>query len=301
MGRPLFSKCLLLTFTLLNISPSWSQSLTFVADPAASALQPQARLSVKLPIRIYWNYLVITEGSIGDLKKLSFLVDTGAYPSVIDQKIAASLGLTEQQGRVNLSSKSVQTHLVVLPSLLLGPYRAESLPMLTEDLSFFQKAIGHKVDGIVGLDILRKSSFTIDYRNREILFGPVEAMTFSAPFDTDTPVVTVRMSLRKQKRRLVVDTGGPDLMLFQSRGLDSTGFETLGTQNVSDVSGTFQRRKVRIPEVYLGKESIGARVAYVVDDRKDDGDDFDGVLGMKGPQFRKIAFDFEHRRFYWEL
>jgi len=31
--------------------------------------------------------------------------------------------------------------------------------MLTEDLSFLQKAIGHKVDGIVGLDILRKKQF----------------------------------------------------------------------------------------------------------------------------------------------
>jgi len=45
--------------------------------------------------------------------------------------------------------------------------------MLTKTSHFFRRAIGHKVDGIVGLDILKKSSFTIDYRNREILFGPV--------------------------------------------------------------------------------------------------------------------------------
>jgi len=300
MKRLLFCSCLLVILTLSHVDPSWAQPTIAPAYPAVPGTQSLTQVPVKLPIRLYWGYLVIVEGSIGNVQKLSFLVDTGAYPSVVDQKIAHNLGLAEQPGRVNLSNKSVQTRLVVLPSLILGPTHAESLPVLTEDLSFFQKALGHKVDGIVGLDVLRKSSFTINYQAKEMLFGPIKSLNFSAPFDTDVPIVTIRAGCQNQQLRLVVDSGGPDLMLFQSRVLDSTGFQALGREEVTDVSGTFPLRRVRIPEVFLGKETIGAQIAFVADDRKDEGDDFDGVLGVRGAQFRKIAFDFENRRFWWE-
>ena len=299
MKRLVFSSCLLVILTLPHVDLSWSRP-AMVPNSVATETESLARIPVKLQIRLYWGYLIIVEGSVGSLQKLNFLLDTGAYPSVIDQKIAVHLGLVERPGRVNLSNKSVQTRVAVLPSLRLGPVRAESLPVLTQDLSFFQKALGQRVDGIVGLDVLRKSSFTVDYRTKEMLFGPIENLSFSVPFETDTPVVTIRANFHSQELRLVVDTGGPDLMLFQSRLQETTGLQTLGIEGVADVSGTFQRRRVRIPDVYLGTEAIGDQIAFVVDDRKDDGDSFDGVLGVRGPRFSKVAFDFEHRRFCWE-
>ncbi len=268
-------------------------------NPLAQGAQSSVHLAVKIPVRVYAGYLLIAEGSIGDLQKLNFLVDTGASPSVVDQKIAHDLRLTEQPGRVNLWNKSVRTRQVVIPSLRLGPVRVESLPVLAEDLSFLRNALGFKVHAIVGLDVLKKSSFTIDYKTKEILFGQTESLSYSAPFETDTPVVTVRMGFQNRQLRLVVDSGGPDLMLFQSR-IQGSIFHEFGTEKVADVSGTFERKKVQIPDVYLGKEPIGAQVVFVVDDKKDEGDNFDGVLGIKGPQFWKIAFDFEHRRFSWE-
>jgi hypothetical protein len=296
MNRPIFSSCLLLILALVN--PSLGRSQPISPDPPETHSLTKGQ--VKLPIRLHWGYLVVVEGYIGS-QRLNFLIDTGAYPSVVDEKIAHDLGLAGQPSRVNLSNKSVQTRRVVLPSLLIGPVRAESLPVLTEDLSFLQRAVGYKVDAIVGLDVLAKSSFTIDYRAKEMLFGPVESLAFSAPFETGPPIVTVRMTFQTRQLRLAIDTGGPDLMLFRSRVPDSTGFQEVGTEKVADVSGAFQRTRVRIPGVFLGNEKIGDQIAFVVDDRRDGGDSFDGVLGVRGPQFWKVAFDFEHRRFSWEF
>jgi hypothetical protein len=300
MIRLAFFNCLLIILTLLHADLSWSQRTIAPLDSAVREARLIAALPVTLPIRLYRDYLVIVEGSVGNVQKLNFLLDTGACPSVIDQKIAHNLGLAEQPGRVNLSNKTVQTRLVILPSLVVGPVRAESLPVLTEDLSFYQKALGLRVDGIVGMDFLRKRSFSINYGTKEILFGSTENLTFSTPFETDKPVVTVGMQLQNRRLRVVVDTGGPDLMLFQSRLPQLSGLKYQGTEEVSDVSGAFQRRRVRIPESYLGTEKMGSQIAFVVDDRKDEGDDFDGVLGVRVPQFRRIAFDFANRRFGWE-
>ncbi len=299
MNRLLVFSCFSVVLTLSAAEAGWSQATANPTDPAPAVIARP--VSVKLPIRLFWNYMVMVEGSIGNAQKLHFLVDTGAYPSIVDQKIARNLGLVEESARVNLANKSVQTGRVILPSLTLGPVRAEALPVLTQDLSYMQKAVGYKVDAIIGLDVLRRSSFTIDYRTKEIRFGPVEGLTFSAPFDTDEPVVTIRTRLQNHQLRLVVDTGSPEVMLFESRMSDSAGLQTIGTQETVNASGTLRLRKVWIPEVYLGQERIGGQAAFIVNDHKDAGDNFDGVLGMKAPLLSKIAFDFERRRFSWEL
>ena len=104
MNRSIFSTGLLVILSLSHADQSWSQT-AIVPDLPAPEMERLTHVPVKMPIRLYWGYLVIVEGSIGNVQKLHFLVDSGAYPSVIDQKIAHDLGLAEQPARVNLANK----------------------------------------------------------------------------------------------------------------------------------------------------------------------------------------------------
>jgi hypothetical protein len=285
--------------TLVAVPFGWSQRVA-ITDPALQ--EPPARRlpPLKIPLRLYWGYLVVVEGSIGRFQKLNFLIDTGTFPSVVNEGISHGLDLQEKDANVNLSNRSIRTKSVLLPSIQLGPVRAELFPVLMQDLSFLEKGLGCKVDAIVGMDVLRKSSFSIDYKRKQILFGPIENVRFSVPFETSPPYVTIRMELQNGPVRLLIDTGDPALMLFQSRLRDAIGLQTIGLETGNNLGGQFQRRKVRVSEITLGKEKLAPQVAFIVNDQVDRGRNFDGVLGPRGLQFEEIAFDFEGQRFSWK-
>ena len=101
--------CCSLPRALGQTSCSWSQPAGSSTD---SELEKHSRpptcpsQTPHPPLR--WTTWLIAEGSIGNLHKLNFLVDTGACPSVVDQKIAHDLKLPEQPERVNLWNKSVR-------------------------------------------------------------------------------------------------------------------------------------------------------------------------------------------------
>jgi hypothetical protein len=262
--------------------------------------KPVSNNSIELPIQLYRDYLVVVEGSIGNIETLAFIIDTGAYPSMVDQRISATLGLKERDGKVGLVNQSVQVKLATLPTIAVGLAHVENLPVLVRDLSPFEKTLGRRIDAVVGLDVLSKTSFNINYRTKRLRFGPVQRSRSTASFETGLSFVIVEARLHDRTVRLLVDTGASALMLFQSRLSNPISLPAGRLAKATNVGGDFQRQAILIPDMRLGKEELGPQTGFVVADQRDDGRDFDGVLSVRGLYLEEIGFDFENHEISWK-
>jgi len=255
---------------------------------------------VDIPIHIYRDYLVVVQGSLGNAVNLNLLIDTGANPSVLDHGLAKRLGLHLAPGQLGLVNDTVSVEQVVLPSLRVGPLVAESLPVLVRDLGFLKKGLGIRIDGVIGLDVLRLRSFSLDYKTKRIIFGPPTTLAISVPFETPPPFVTVQMQVGGVPMRMLIDTASSGLMLFHTRIRDRLHMsEIVGERKSSNMGGDFRRQQVVLPTIDLGAANFTHQTGFVVDDQVDGGREFDGLLGPAALGMTRVAFDFEHGIFWW--
>ena len=73
------------------------------------------------------------------------------------------------------------------------------------------------------------------------------------------------------------------------------------TARASNVGGgDFQLRSLLIPDMRMGKEELGPQTGFVVAGQRDEEQNFDGLLSMRGLHLEEIGFDFENRRISWK-
>jgi predicted aspartyl protease len=254
----------------------------------------------QIPLKLYHGYTIVVQGSIGKLAKLNFLIDTGAVPSVIDERVARKLHLAGTAVSLSVFNQSVEARRVVVPELQLGPLRAETLPVLVRDLSFIEDGIGVRVDAMIGMDVLDKESFTIDYEAKQLIFGGHDAFESSAMLVAGPGYVAVQMLVGGRPVHLVIDTGAKDLILFESRvGNRLNGLRRQGTKVSSNMGGEATLKKVQLPEARLGTIDLGALDALLLDSPARGNLGFDGLLGVRSLGLTRLAFDFERQTVSW--
>lgn len=283
---------------LLGPSPSRIEAQVHATgSDAPSAMHERG----EVPFKLYQSYLIVVQGSLGTLERLNLLIDTGANATSVDYRIARKLGLKGQQAKLALVNQPENVRRVTLPNLRLGPVRAESLPVLVQDLSFVQTTLGVRVDAIVGLDFLGRSSFAVDYESKKMVFGSIDPACLAIPFKHGAPTVTVEVRLNGQPVRLLIDTGARDLLLFE-RHLPE-GLWRLPTLDVKRVFNSaaawYETKEVIVSKVQLGASDRRNQKAFVTPGNEHLDPFFDGAFGPASLGLKWIAFDFEHGSFGW--
>jgi predicted aspartyl protease len=280
---------------LFSVNAAAAKSGQGLAYTAAIGLQ---RATVSF--RLYRGYLIVVTGSLGGMKNQRLLIDTGGAPSVVDVRAARKLGLNGIAGSLALLNGKVAAEQSVLSDVEVGPIRAESVLVMVRNLSFLDEALGEHIDAVLGLDVMARSSFRIDYHFRKIVFGPVTPAEIAVPFESGPPFVTVNMRINDLPVRLLVDTGASSLTLFASRiggAADTSAIPQV--KKATSFAGDFTMRGLVVRQASLGGKELAPLQAFLAEDRKDDGRGFDGLLSVAALRFRQVAFDFEDRVLYF--
>jgi predicted aspartyl protease len=282
--------------------------LILAGPPVVAWSLPAANPGAQLPFKLYGGYTIVVRGSIAGLKQLNFIIDTGAVPSVVHLKVARKLGLEGQVEPLSLFNETVETRRVTLPGLVLGPIDTGPLPVIVEDLAAYEKRLGVRVDGMIGLDVLARQNFVVDYESGTIAFGtasgngrgPLDPAEISVPFELGPGYAVVRLDVDGQPVHLMVDTGARSLILFAPRVRDRlAGLRTLGVRAVGNVGGSFALTEVMLPDASLGAMRLNAQRAALMEGQAPASVDLDGLLGVRSLGVRRLGFDFEHRTMTW--
>lgn len=251
-----------------------------------------------VPFELYQHHLVVTKGSIGRVTGLNLLIDTGTIPSMVDTRIARKLRLQAKPSMLVAFGRQVRIQSAVLDGFRIAALESGPVPAGVGDLSYLQ---GVRIDAIVGLDVLVRTNFSIDYRTRVLKFAPEGREDAVAPLEILWPFVTVKMTIAGEQVRLLVDTGSSDLVLFKPRMPAAlSGAPWKGDKTVQYASGAARLQRLELRHPGLGAQTWDKLPAWTLD-RVPAGypPGIDGVLGVLALGCRRVRFDFDRSEFGW--
>jgi len=163
-----------------------------------------------------------------------FILDTGAQITVIDEALATQMAL-RPQGKIGIISvlQYSPSNLAQVASLKLGGKEATNMPVALQRLDHI-RSVDSKIQGILGLDFLRRYDVLIDNTHRVVCLDDSHRMQFAILGDrvpvlrhrpaTDSPLevspILIPVHLagdRHQHTVLRIDSGSSAAVLFSNR------------------------------------------------------------------------------------
>jgi predicted aspartyl protease len=287
------------------LASSFSAALALLGMFAAAQTQPvpsvASRSQQEVRFKLYKGFAVVVRGSIGEVRNLNFLIDTGSSPTVIDRRVARKLRLNLTSAPLSTFTQRVTVEEATATDIRLGPAHADQLRVLVHDLSVLEETLGVRIDAMLGYDFLGQSPFTIDYRLQSIVFGPIDPLLDTVPYAGNLPYVVIRMRVHDEDVPLLVDTGAHDLIVFED-GLRSIASQVLDgpAHTWTNLGGNVQVKPLDFSGSFLGSVPWADRDAFLLQGARSSSSGFKGLLGVAALQSGRIAFDPVQHVFAWE-
>ena len=253
----------------------------------------------ELPFVLRDGYLIVVEGRIGRKRRVRLAVDTGATYSVLRSDIASGHVFTHRTIRVVNLDRVVTQEGVDVADFQLGPIRVPHLLMMTSALSYLAEA-DPDLDGIVGLDVLRQSNFTIDFGRGRIVFGATPAFRSSVAME-DQSYLAVDIQMLKRPVRLVLDTGVRCILLYRDRMGDRLPDLRIEQRiRGTSFSGSASLDVVTLPPLELNGTALQRKAVLLRNSPQGFLPELDGYFSVVSLGARRLSFDFEKKMFSWE-
>jgi predicted aspartyl protease len=267
-----------------------------------SASEPPSAISFKL----YDGFAIVVRGGIGNQSNLNILVDTGAVPSVIHQRVAQKLNLQGRREVISVVGQNHSMERVMIPNIRLGAAEFPAVSAVVLDLAPIEKRLGLRLDAIVGLDVLGSRDFSIDYRLRQLEIGTPANSGEAVPFEllaaADAPYVVVRMETNSRVVRLLLDTGADGITLFANRERgQALALQKSGVHKDVGAGGEYAAEQVQLLDVRLGGVRRGKRQATMVQTAVSGSQQFDGMLGPTSLGITRLGFNFQRKIVYLRI
>ena len=144
-------------------------------------------------------------------RDLTFILDTGSELSALDSSMAQQLGLTDIATIPVLKNyRERGSEMIEVPSLGIGSRVFAHKDLGTSDFRHVSAAIGVRVDGVLGNDILQSMPFQLNYSKREMTIGPFargEGLGKAIQLRRDGDQFYVPLQIVSVPVELLLDTG----------------------------------------------------------------------------------------------
>ena len=209
------------------------------------------------------KYLTVQDVFVNGHGPFRFLVDTGAQSSSITDALARRLNLVPQYRVEQVTATgTLLTAAATVDRIEIGSASIAATELLIGGMSAVRN-----VDGILGQTFLSRVNYILNYKLRKIQFEPDVASLKGdkVPFDTADDCPTVEAEIRGVKRKLILDSGAPALILFDNAPPASAFATAFVHTNAGSTAAPVGKERVRlgagrsrqIGAVYLSGRSSG--------------------------------------------